>query len=70
MVQRLGMRDRLAYVLISMLFPRMYANTGLASDSARTRAKFFARLIAKPTRRVFTSRPMPELRVPAREQLA
>jgi radical SAM superfamily enzyme YgiQ (UPF0313 family) len=60
------LRDRLAYVLISKLFPQMYANTGLATDSARAgRARQWARWIAKPCRRVFTARPMPELQVPA-----
>jgi radical SAM superfamily enzyme YgiQ (UPF0313 family) len=59
------LRDRLAYVLISKLFPQMYANTGLATDSARAgRAKRWARWLAKPCRRVFTARPMPELEVP------
>jgi hypothetical protein len=58
------LRDRLAYVLISKLFPQMYANTGLATDSARNRARQWARWIAKPCRRVFTARPMPELEVP------
>ena len=60
------LRDRLGYVLISMLFPQMYANTGLATDSARnTRARTWARWLAKPCRAVFTARPMPELEVPA-----
>ncbi len=59
------LRDRMAYVLISKLFPQMYANTGLATDSARAgRAKKWARWIAKPCLRVFTARPMPELQVP------
>jgi len=59
------LRDRVAYVLISKLFPQMYANTGLATDSARAgRARQWARWIAKPCRRVFTARPMPELEVP------
>ncbi len=58
------LRDRFAYVLISMLFPQMYANTGLASDSARGRARRLARWLAKPCRRVFTARPMPDLQVP------
>lgn len=60
------LRDRLAYVLISKLFPQMYANTGLATDSARnSRAKRWARWLAKPCHRVFKARPMPELEVPA-----
>ncbi|MGH9323862.1 MAG: B12-binding domain-containing radical SAM protein [Vicinamibacteria bacterium] len=59
------LRDRLAYVLISKLFPQMYANTGLATDSARAgRARQWARWLAKPCRRVFIARPMPELEVP------
>jgi len=65
-----NIRDRMAYVLISMLFPQMYANTGLATDSARSRARFMARMIAKPCRRVFTSRPMPNLQVPTSPQPA
>ncbi len=60
------LRDRLAYVLVAKLFRQMYANTGLATDSARAgRARQWARWIAKPCRRVFTARPMPELEVPA-----
>jgi radical SAM superfamily enzyme YgiQ (UPF0313 family) len=59
------LRDRFAYVFISKLFPQMYANTGLATDSARARAKRVARWLAKPCRRLFTARPMPELQVPA-----
>jgi len=59
-----NLRDRLGYVLISLLFPQMYANTGLATDSARSRARQWAKLIAKPCRRVFTAKPMPELQVP------
>jgi hypothetical protein len=60
------LRDRLAYVLVAKLFRQMYANTGLATDSARQgRARRWARLIAKPCRAVFTARPMPELEVPA-----
>jgi radical SAM superfamily enzyme YgiQ (UPF0313 family) len=61
-----NLRDRLAYVLISKLFRQMYANTGLASDSARnSRARRWARWIAKPCRLVFTARPLPDLQVPA-----
>ncbi len=58
------LRDRMAYVLISLLFPQMYANTGLATDSARSRARLWAKLIAKPCRHVFIAKPMPELEVP------
>ena len=59
------LRDRLAYVMISKLFPQMYANTGLATDSARVnRSAQWARLMAIPCRRLFAGRPMPDLQVP------
>jgi hypothetical protein len=61
-----GLKSRLAFVLISKLYRQMYANTGIATDSARvSRAQRSARLIAKPLRRLFTARPMPSLEVPA-----
>jgi radical SAM superfamily enzyme YgiQ (UPF0313 family) len=60
-----SLRGRLAFVLISKLYRQMYANTGIATDSARqARAEGWARLILKPTRRLFTGRPMPELEMP------
>jgi radical SAM superfamily enzyme YgiQ (UPF0313 family) len=60
-----GLKGRLAFILISKLYRQMYANTGIASDSARqSRAQKWARLISKPTRRLFTGRPMPDLQVP------
>jgi len=60
-----SLRGRLAFVLISKLYRQMYANTGIATDSARVnRAARWARWIAKPCRRLFAARPMPELRVP------
>ncbi len=59
------LRARLAFVLLSKLYRQMYANTGLTTDSARTkRAAQWARWIAKPCRRLFHSAPMPELQVP------
>jgi radical SAM superfamily enzyme YgiQ (UPF0313 family) len=59
------LRSRLAFVLISKLYRQMYANTGIATDSARvSRAEKWARLIAPPTRRLFAADPMPELQVP------
>lgn len=63
-----NLRARLAFVLCSKLYRQMYANTGIATDSARVnRATRWARLLAKPTRRLFTAAPMPELSLPARE---
>ena len=54
------LRSRLAFVLISKLYRQMYANTGIATDSARvSRANRWARLIARPCRRLFVARPLP-----------
>ena len=59
------LRARMAFVLISKLYRQMYANTGIATDSARvSRAQKWARLIAAPTRKFFAASPMPELEVP------
>ncbi len=56
------LRARLAFVLTSKLYRQMYANTGIATDSARVnRANRWARLIAKPCRRLFVARPLPAL---------
>ena len=56
------LRARLAFVLISKLYRQMYANTGIATDSARvSRANRWARLIARPCRRLFAGRPLPAL---------
>jgi radical SAM superfamily enzyme YgiQ (UPF0313 family) len=61
-----SVRARLAFVLVSKLYRQMYANTGISTDSARvSRASNWARWLAKPTRRLFAARPMPDLAVPA-----
>jgi radical SAM superfamily enzyme YgiQ (UPF0313 family) len=58
-------RGRLAFVLISRLYRQMYADTGIATDSARLAwSARWARWIAKPCRLLFAARPMPELAVP------
>lgn len=60
-----SLKSRLAFVLVSKLYRQMYANTGIASDSARaSSAERWARLISKPTARLFAGRPMPDLQVP------
>jgi radical SAM superfamily enzyme YgiQ (UPF0313 family) len=60
-----SLKARLAFVLISKLYRQMYANTGIATDSARvSRAEKWARLLAPPTRRLFAAPPMPDLQVP------
>jgi radical SAM superfamily enzyme YgiQ (UPF0313 family) len=61
-------RARIAFVLLSKLYRQMYANTGIATDSARVnRANRWARLIARPCRYLFTARPLPDLQLPAAE---
>jgi radical SAM superfamily enzyme YgiQ (UPF0313 family) len=56
------MRSRLAFVLLSKLYRQMYANTGIATDSARVnRANRWARLIARPCRWLFVARPLPHV---------
>jgi radical SAM superfamily enzyme YgiQ (UPF0313 family) len=51
-----SLKSRLAFVLVSKLYRQMYANTGIATDSARhARANRMARWLAKPTRRLFVS---------------
>ena len=43
----------------------MYANTGLATDSARvSRATRWARWLARPVQRLFAAEPLPGLQVP------
>jgi radical SAM superfamily enzyme YgiQ (UPF0313 family) len=60
-----SMRARLAFVLISKLYRQMYANTGIATDSARVaRSARRARWIARAARRLFIAAPMPELEEP------
>lgn len=60
-----NLKARLAFVFVSKLYRQMYASTGIATDSARrSNANRWARLLAKPTLRLFQARPMPELKVP------
>ena len=59
------LRDRLAFLFISKLYRQMYANTGIATDSARRRtANRWARWLARPCWHLFRARPMPDLAVP------
>ncbi len=60
-----SLKSRLAFLLISKLYRQMYANTGIATDSARVRKSTrWARWMARPCRRLFTAPPMPGLQVP------
>ena len=59
-----SLKARVAFVLISKIYRQMYANTGIATDSARVnRSVSWARLMARPCRRLFAGRPMPELQL-------
>jgi hypothetical protein len=60
-----SLRARLAFVLISKIYRQMYADTGIATDSARvSRSARWARWLAKPCQRLFAGSPMPNLQVP------
>jgi radical SAM superfamily enzyme YgiQ (UPF0313 family) len=60
-----SVRSRVAFVLISKLYRQMYANTGIATDSARmARSARRARWLAKAARPLFTTTPMPGLQEP------
>jgi hypothetical protein len=60
-----SLKARIAFVLISKLYRAMYANTGIATDSARRKsASKSARWLAKAARGLFQGKPMPELAEP------
>jgi hypothetical protein len=47
---------------MSKLYRQMYAKTGIATDSARVqRSTRWARMLAAPCRRLFVTKPMPDL---------
>ena len=61
-----SLKNRIGFMLCSKLYRQMYANTGIATDSARhAKSERMARLLAKPCRRLFIAKPMPDLQVPA-----
>jgi radical SAM superfamily enzyme YgiQ (UPF0313 family) len=60
-----NLRARLGFIVLSRLYRQMYAGTGISTDSARRRkANTAARWIAKYCRKLFQSKPMPELQMP------
>jgi radical SAM superfamily enzyme YgiQ (UPF0313 family) len=62
-----SLKARLAFVLISKIYRQMYANTGIATDSARVnRSARWARWMAIPCRRLFAGQPMPALEITIR----
>jgi hypothetical protein len=53
------------FVLVSKLYRQMYANTGIATDSARVqRSARTARLLGLAAKRLFRGNPMPDLQMP------
>jgi radical SAM superfamily enzyme YgiQ (UPF0313 family) len=60
-----SIKSRLAFIMISKIYRQMYADTGIASDSARaSRSTRYVRWLAAPCQRLFSARPMPHLQVP------
>ena len=60
-----SIKGRLAFLLISKIYRQMYADTGIASDSARIAwSARWARWLAIPCQKLFAARPLPELQVP------
>jgi radical SAM superfamily enzyme YgiQ (UPF0313 family) len=60
-----SVKARLAFVLISKLYRQMYANTGIATDSARvSNSVKWAGWLGKACRKLFIAKPMPNLQVP------
>jgi hypothetical protein len=61
-----SVRARVAFVLISKMYRQMYANTGIATDSARVqRSTRWARWMGLACRGLFMGKPMPQLVMPA-----
>jgi hypothetical protein len=64
-----SLKSRVAFMLISKLYRQMYANTGIATDSARVaRSARWARWIAGACRGLFAGAPMPDLPMPDMRQ--
>jgi len=60
-----ALKSRIAFLFISKLYRQMYANTGIATDSARRKsANRWARWMAAPCLRLFRAKPMPDLQMP------
>jgi hypothetical protein len=63
-----SLKARVAFVLISKMYRQMYANTGIATDSARVaRSNRWARWLGMAVRGFFLTSPMPDLMMPERQ---
>ena len=61
-----SIRGRVVFLLLSRLYRQMYANTGIATDSARVaRSARRARWLARAVRHFFVAEPLPDLAEPA-----
>ena len=59
-----SMKSRFAFVLMSKIYRQMYANTGIATDSARvSRSVQWVRWMARPCRLLFAGPTMPDLQL-------
>lgn len=66
-----SLKARLAFVFISKLYRQMYANTGIATDSARRKsANRWARWTGLICLRLFRGRAMPDLELPYHQEAA
>jgi radical SAM superfamily enzyme YgiQ (UPF0313 family) len=60
-----ALKSKLAFLLISKIYRQMYADTGIATDSARVSwSARWARWLAKPCQKLFAGKPMPDLHAP------
>jgi radical SAM superfamily enzyme YgiQ (UPF0313 family) len=60
------LRSRVAFILLSKLYRQMYAGSGISTDSARRKnSRAWARWTAKHCKRLFRTKPMPELQSPS-----
>jgi hypothetical protein len=60
-----SVRARVAFVLVSKMYRQMYANTGIATDSARVaRSTRWAKWLGLAVRRLFLAPPWPDLAMP------
>jgi radical SAM superfamily enzyme YgiQ (UPF0313 family) len=65
-----SLKAKIAFVLVSKLYRQMYANTGIATDSARVaRSNQWARWLGRAVRRLFLTTPMPDLQMPQMPQM-
>jgi radical SAM superfamily enzyme YgiQ (UPF0313 family) len=66
-----SLKSRLTFILISKIYRQMYADTGIAADSARRSwGARWARWLARPCQKLFSARPMPNLQVPPLDHAA